>query len=316
MSVTFAGSPDRVEAQLVPEAGYELDTFRVTGFPRRPSLALLKALILAGRAPFACRRILARRRPDVVLGGGGFVAGPMVLAAATKRIPAALTEADAHLGLANRLALPFAKSVLLAYPLPGRSDDEVPRRRPADPAALTGDGERRSPAALRAAGERPGAARLRSARGRALAERARGRDIRRVRPAGAAPLRGTRLRLGAGTGQARRLQAVAVHRSLRRRALGRRPRRGAQRRHRLGAGGSGEARDPRSVSSRHRRPPGEERRALPAVGRRRAGARDGARDRPRARPLAARRPGAPAAGWARRCCRRRGRALPTTWPRS
>ncbi|NUR76175.1 MAG: UDP-N-acetylglucosamine--N-acetylmuramyl-(pentapeptide) pyrophosphoryl-undecaprenol N-acetylglucosamine transferase, partial [Thermoleophilia bacterium] len=38
--VTFAGSPDRVEARLVPEAGYELDTFRITGFPRRPSIAL------------------------------------------------------------------------------------------------------------------------------------------------------------------------------------------------------------------------------------------------------------------------------------
>ncbi len=44
----------------------------------------------------------------------------MVLAAWTKRIPAALTEADAHLGLANRLALPFARRVFLAYPLPGR----------------------------------------------------------------------------------------------------------------------------------------------------------------------------------------------------
>jgi len=115
--VTFAGSPDRVEARLVPEAGYELDTFRVTGFPRRPSLALLRSLWLAVRAPFACRAILRARRPDVVLGGGGFVAGPMVLAAWTRRVPAALTEADAHLGLANRLAAPFAKRTLLAYPI-------------------------------------------------------------------------------------------------------------------------------------------------------------------------------------------------------
>jgi UDP-N-acetylglucosamine--N-acetylmuramyl-(pentapeptide) pyrophosphoryl-undecaprenol N-acetylglucosamine transferase len=45
----------------------------------------------------------------------------MVLAAATKRIPAAIMEADAHLGLANRLALPFARKVFLAFPIPGRS---------------------------------------------------------------------------------------------------------------------------------------------------------------------------------------------------
>ncbi len=117
MTVTFAGSPDRVEARLVPEAGYELDSFRVSGFPRRPGLALARALAQAAAAPAACGRILARRRPDVVLGGGGYVAGPMVLAAWLRRVPAAVTEADRHLGLANRLAAPFTRRVFLAYPV-------------------------------------------------------------------------------------------------------------------------------------------------------------------------------------------------------
>ena len=120
MLVTFAGSPERVEARLVPEAGYELDTFRISGLPRRPGPALASALARAAAAPVACRGILARRRPDVVLGGGGYVAGPMVLAAATRRIPAALTEADAHLGLANRLAAPVARRVFLSFPIEGR----------------------------------------------------------------------------------------------------------------------------------------------------------------------------------------------------
>jgi UDP-N-acetylglucosamine--N-acetylmuramyl-(pentapeptide) pyrophosphoryl-undecaprenol N-acetylglucosamine transferase len=119
--VTFAGSPGRAEAQLVPEAGYELDTFEISGLPRSPNFELLRSVALAGKAPFACRRILARRRPDVVLGGGGYVAGPMVFAAATRRIPAAIMEADAYLGLANRLALPFARRVFLAFPIPGRA---------------------------------------------------------------------------------------------------------------------------------------------------------------------------------------------------
>lgn len=118
--MSFAGSPDRVEARLVPEAGYELDTFRISGIPRRPSVALARSLILAGAAPRACRRILRARRPDVVLGGGGFVAGPMVFAASTLGIPTALTEADAHLGLANRLAAPFARRLFLAYPIETR----------------------------------------------------------------------------------------------------------------------------------------------------------------------------------------------------
>ena len=121
VTVTFAGSPDRVEARLVPEAGFELDTFRISGLPRRPGIALVRSLVEAGRAPFACLRILRRRRPDVVLGGGGYVAGPMVFAAWLSRIPAAVTEADAHLGLANRLAAPYARRVFLAYELADRN---------------------------------------------------------------------------------------------------------------------------------------------------------------------------------------------------
>jgi UDP-N-acetylglucosamine--N-acetylmuramyl-(pentapeptide) pyrophosphoryl-undecaprenol N-acetylglucosamine transferase len=120
VSVSFAGSPDRVEARLVPEASFELDTFRISGLPRRPGAAQLRALMLAGRAPRACARILDARRPDVVYGGGGYVSGPMVYAAWRKRIPTALAEADAHFGLANRLAAPFARRVFLGYPVTGR----------------------------------------------------------------------------------------------------------------------------------------------------------------------------------------------------
>ncbi len=118
--MTFAGTAERAEAQLVPAAGYPFDAFAVRGLPRRPSPRLVRALALDAAAPVACLRILRRRRPHAVLGGGGFVAGPMLLAARTLGIPRALTEADAHLGLANRLAAPLADRVFLAYPLPGR----------------------------------------------------------------------------------------------------------------------------------------------------------------------------------------------------
>jgi len=120
VAVSFAGSPDRVEARLVPEAGYEFDSFRISGLPRRPGVALARALLAAGRAPRACGKILAARRPDVVLGGGGYVAGPMVFAAARRRLPVALMEADAHFGLANRLSAPFARRVFLSCPISGR----------------------------------------------------------------------------------------------------------------------------------------------------------------------------------------------------
>jgi UDP-N-acetylglucosamine--N-acetylmuramyl-(pentapeptide) pyrophosphoryl-undecaprenol N-acetylglucosamine transferase len=118
--VTFAGTPERAEAVLVPAAGYPFDAFGVRGLPRRPSLRLARALALDAAAPAACLRILRRRRPHAVLGGGGYVAGPMLLAARALGIPRVLTEADAHLGLANRLAAPLADRVFLAYPIPGR----------------------------------------------------------------------------------------------------------------------------------------------------------------------------------------------------
>jgi UDP-N-acetylglucosamine--N-acetylmuramyl-(pentapeptide) pyrophosphoryl-undecaprenol N-acetylglucosamine transferase len=121
--VTFAGSPDRVEARLVPEHGYEFDAFSISGLPRRASVELVRAVGRALAAPVECRAILRRRRPDAVLGAGGYVAGPMILAARLEKIPCALTEADAHLGLANRLAAPLAERVFLALPV-GRDGEK------------------------------------------------------------------------------------------------------------------------------------------------------------------------------------------------
>lgn len=153
VSVTFAGSPDRIEARLVPAAGYELDPFRVSGFPRRVGTRLLRALAQAAAAPFACRAILARRRPHVVLGGGGYVAGPMVLAAWTRGIPAALTEGDAQLGLANRLAAPFARRLFLSFPIEGREGGKyVVTGRPVRPPSTVPRAEARAAFGLPADG--------------------------------------------------------------------------------------------------------------------------------------------------------------------
>jgi UDP-N-acetylglucosamine--N-acetylmuramyl-(pentapeptide) pyrophosphoryl-undecaprenol N-acetylglucosamine transferase len=124
VEVSFAGSSERMEAELVPQAGFAFDAFRVSGFSRRPGLALARGLARSLVAPFSCLRILRRRKPDVVFGAGGYVAGPMVLAAWLARIPAALSEADAHLGLANRLAEPFARRVFLSFPIAGREKDK------------------------------------------------------------------------------------------------------------------------------------------------------------------------------------------------
>jgi UDP-N-acetylglucosamine--N-acetylmuramyl-(pentapeptide) pyrophosphoryl-undecaprenol N-acetylglucosamine transferase len=118
--VTFIGG-ERAEAELVPQAGYELIGLRVVSLPRRAPLEAVRAGAIDLRAFAAASRLIRRLSPDAVLGAGGYVAGPVGLAGVLRRVPLVLMEADSHLGLTNRLLAPFARRVCLAFPLPGRS---------------------------------------------------------------------------------------------------------------------------------------------------------------------------------------------------
>jgi UDP-N-acetylglucosamine--N-acetylmuramyl-(pentapeptide) pyrophosphoryl-undecaprenol N-acetylglucosamine transferase len=117
--VAFVGG-ERAEAELVPAAGYELHPIRVEGLHRRNLVVAARSLLRAARAVVTSIRLLRRLRVDAVMGGGGYVAGPVGLAAVLLRIPLVLTEADSHLGISNRLLAPFARRVCLAFPISGR----------------------------------------------------------------------------------------------------------------------------------------------------------------------------------------------------
>jgi UDP-N-acetylglucosamine--N-acetylmuramyl-(pentapeptide) pyrophosphoryl-undecaprenol N-acetylglucosamine transferase len=108
-----------VRSPQLESAAFDVELVRIRGFPRKFGVALGRAIGAAALAVPDYVRIVRRQRPDVVLGAGGYVGGPAVLAAGLLRIPAALTEADAHLGLANRLANPFASRVFLSFPVEG-----------------------------------------------------------------------------------------------------------------------------------------------------------------------------------------------------
>ena len=118
--VEFAGG-ERAEAELVPHAGYPFHELRVAGLDRRNPLRAARAAALSAGAVARARRLLRQVDADAVIGGGGYVAGPVGLAAATLRLPLVLTEADSHLGVANRLLAPFARRIFLAFGLPGRT---------------------------------------------------------------------------------------------------------------------------------------------------------------------------------------------------
>jgi UDP-N-acetylglucosamine--N-acetylmuramyl-(pentapeptide) pyrophosphoryl-undecaprenol N-acetylglucosamine transferase len=117
--VSFVGG-ERAEAELVPAAGYPLDPIRVEGISRSNPLAALRAGGKAALAIRAAGRILRERGAQAVLGGGGYVAGPVGLAAVLRRVPLVLGEADSHMGLSNRLLARRAERVCLAFPIAGR----------------------------------------------------------------------------------------------------------------------------------------------------------------------------------------------------
>jgi UDP-N-acetylglucosamine--N-acetylmuramyl-(pentapeptide) pyrophosphoryl-undecaprenol N-acetylglucosamine transferase len=117
--VVFAGG-ERAEQELVPAAGYELHTLRVQPLPRRNPVRAARAAAVDAGAVLAARRLVHGLHPAAVVGAGGYVAGPIGLAAALGRVPLVLIEADSHLGLTNRLLAPVARRVCLAFPIPGR----------------------------------------------------------------------------------------------------------------------------------------------------------------------------------------------------
>lgn len=138
--VSFLGTRERIEAELVPAAGYEIDFVKVRGIDRRNPLRAARAGLEALGAVGAARKVLRARRADVVMGGGGFVAGPAGLAATLTGTPLVLTEADSHLGLANRLLAGRARSVCLAFPIAGREGDRyLLTGRPVPAAVLAAD---------------------------------------------------------------------------------------------------------------------------------------------------------------------------------
>jgi UDP-N-acetylglucosamine--N-acetylmuramyl-(pentapeptide) pyrophosphoryl-undecaprenol N-acetylglucosamine transferase len=122
-AVSFLGTRERVEARMVPAAGYEIDFIKVRGIDRRNPLRAARAGLEAAGAVGEARRALRRRGADAVMGGGGYVAGPAGLAALRDGTPLVLTEADSHLGLANRLLAGRARRVCLAFPIAGRAGE-------------------------------------------------------------------------------------------------------------------------------------------------------------------------------------------------
>lgn len=114
-SVVFVGTKAGIEARVVPEQGYPVETIRVEGLVGRGWMRQVRSLFVLPAAVVRAGSIIGRHRPDVVLGVGGYAAGPVVLAARLKGIPIVIQEQNAVPGLTNRLLGRIAGRIAVAY---------------------------------------------------------------------------------------------------------------------------------------------------------------------------------------------------------
>jgi UDP-N-acetylglucosamine--N-acetylmuramyl-(pentapeptide) pyrophosphoryl-undecaprenol N-acetylglucosamine transferase len=102
-TVSFAGTAKGLEARVVPRQGFELDLLRSAGLKGRSIPGALRAVALLPLAFMDVWGILSRRKPDLVIGVGGYSSGPVVMVAALRGIPTLLAEQNAVPGLTNRI---------------------------------------------------------------------------------------------------------------------------------------------------------------------------------------------------------------------
>jgi UDP-N-acetylglucosamine--N-acetylmuramyl-(pentapeptide) pyrophosphoryl-undecaprenol N-acetylglucosamine transferase len=114
-TVTFAGTSRGIEARVLPREGFTLDVIRSAGLKGKGVRALAAGVALLPLGGLDAWQILSRRRPHVVVGVGGYSSGPVVAAAAMRRIPTLVLEQNAVPGLANRLLSRIVDAAAVTY---------------------------------------------------------------------------------------------------------------------------------------------------------------------------------------------------------
>ena len=113
--VTFAGTARGIEARVIPREGFALDVLRSTGLKGASPAAMARGLALLPLSGADAWRILSRRRPDLVIGVGGYSSGPVVALAAARGIPTLLLEQNAVPGFTNRALARFVSAAAVTF---------------------------------------------------------------------------------------------------------------------------------------------------------------------------------------------------------
>ena len=134
--IVFVGTADKMEAKLVPQAGYELRTIEISGFWRSFSPDAIKHNLITVKrlmkSSSQIKKIINDFKPDLVIGFGGYVSGPVLRIAAKKGIPTAIHEQNAYPGVANKAVAGMVDRVMLTA---ARAEQYM---KPKNPCVVTG----------------------------------------------------------------------------------------------------------------------------------------------------------------------------------
>ena len=100
--VRFVGTARGLENRLVPHAGFELSIIESSGLKNVSMAARMRGLFVLPQSILAARRLIREFRPDIVVGAGGYVSGPVLLAAAMLGLPTLVMDSNALPGWTNR----------------------------------------------------------------------------------------------------------------------------------------------------------------------------------------------------------------------
>lgn len=115
--ILFVGTKDKMESRLVPQAGFDFATISISGFQRKLSLKNIakniRTLFYLLTSSFQTKKIIRRFNPDVVIGFGGYVSGPVLRTAYKMGIPTAIHEQNAFPGVTNKALAKHVDRVMI-----------------------------------------------------------------------------------------------------------------------------------------------------------------------------------------------------------
>lgn len=113
--ILFVGTKNGIESEIVPKAGFELKTVTVQGFKRKIDLDNIKRVFKLCKGLEQSRRIVKKYKPDIVIGTGGYVSGPVLFNAAMNKRVTIVHEQNSFPGVTNKILSKVATKVLTSF---------------------------------------------------------------------------------------------------------------------------------------------------------------------------------------------------------